>query len=187
MVVRLKALAGTLGVLCAIWLSSQSQLRADPVETSTSAMDEIVATDARGWVFNRYDRGSMRNVAVVSKSGDAVVIRGDYTFNRGKPGWVKVSFNGERVLCLEFWDFKGNCRPLGQSPSQKIAADALAIVLNGEADGEPRQTDGDAGRRTQDTYIFRPSEAPARQPDPPRTPPIGGSGGLYGCASPPCW
>ena len=52
------------------------------------------------------------------------VARANYTYNNGKPGWVKVRFINEKFSCIEFFDSGGYCnalhRPLqrgqGQAP-----------------------------------------------------------------------
>jgi hypothetical protein len=89
-------------------------------ESLTGTMDKIVAVDAEGWVFNRYDVGSMTNVRVERLADGSADVHGDYTYNGGAAGWVKVHVVGGKLDCLEFWDFPGQCRPLGRSPSQAI-------------------------------------------------------------------
>lgn len=80
-----------------------------------AAIDQIVTADSNGWMFLRYDRGSMKNAHVVERSADKKisVIYGDYTYNGGTAGWVKVRVVDGKPNCLEYWDHAGRCRPVG--------------------------------------------------------------------------
>ncbi|MDX2235750.1 MAG: hypothetical protein NW200_14720 [Hyphomonadaceae bacterium] len=161
----------------------------------TSAMEELVAIDARGWMFNSYDRGSMRNVQVLEQSpdGQSAVVYGEYSYNRGSQGWVKARFDNGQFTCIEFWDFSGRCRGLGRSPSQGIVTGVLALAVVGVVAGAASSGGGSssgysAAQRYDDPRDYERNQSPPPPPPPPpRTPPIGGEGGLYGCASPPCW
>ena len=102
--------------------------------------DQLIATDASGWMMNRYDRGRMRNMRVdsVSDDGETRTVYGDYTYNGGQAGWVRAQFTGDNLDCLEYWDFAGQCRPLGQSPYRGIAAGfagALAVGMMSDTGG----------------------------------------------------
>lgn len=120
---------------------SRAQSNYDPA----SAMEELVQIDARGWMFNRYDRGSMSNVQQVASSPDGrtVVIYGEYTYNGGRGGWVRARFVGGQFSCIEFHDFAGTCRALGRSPSQGIVAGVLVVAVAGAVLGS--QSSGGSG------------------------------------------
>lgn len=100
----------------------------------SSALDSIIQADASGWMFNRYDRGSVRNVRILERSADgrSMVVYGDYTFNGGRSGNVRVLITDGNVECLRFWD-SPSCRPLGRSHSQALVA--AAIVGAASSDG----------------------------------------------------
>lgn len=101
--------------------------QADPPAQLRDSVEKILQADARGWVFNRYDASSVRNVRVLERAADghSGIVYGEYTYNGGQLGWVKLHIKNGQLDCLEFWDFAGVCRPLGQSPS---AAAALAVI-----------------------------------------------------------
>ncbi|HTQ98761.1 MAG TPA: hypothetical protein VMH83_02180, partial [Candidatus Acidoferrum sp.] len=68
----------------------------------------------------------------VTKDKKSVIFYGEYTYNRGREGWVKMQVtqvkNEISVDCIEFWDFRGQCRPFGRSPSQAIMAGVMVEV-----------------------------------------------------------
>jgi hypothetical protein len=106
--------------------------KAPPV-SAVAYFDSIIAEDAAGWMMNRYDRGSMRNMQIIQSSngGRTKVVYGDYTYNGGMSGWVKARFVNTKLECLEFWDFAGQCRPLGRSPSQGLAMGFAGALAQG--------------------------------------------------------
>lgn len=95
--------------------------------------DGLIAEDAASWMMNRYDRGSMQNMKIIetSNGGRTKVVYGEYTYNGGASGWVKARFVNTKLQCLEFWDFSGQCRPLGHSPSQALAAGFAGSLAQG--------------------------------------------------------
>ncbi len=113
-------------------------------------MDAIVQSDSRGWYFNRYDVGSMRNVLIIEQNGDlsAGVIHGEYTYNGGSPGWVRVRVADDRVSCVEYHDFAGRCRAGGDYSygTQVVAGLAAAAVVAGATGSGASPTSGDYER-----------------------------------------
>lgn len=101
----------------------------------TLNLDKIVSTDAQSWVFNRYDHGSTHNVRVLEHHGKSGLVYGEYTYNHGQRGWVKVRIANGQLSCLEFWDFQGICRDLGHSPSQALFAVTVAAIAISLAEG----------------------------------------------------
>lgn len=100
-------------------------------------LNDIIAADARGWMFNRYDRNSVKNVKITEQSADgrSAVVYGDYTFNGGRSGYVRVLITDGEVECLKFWD-SPSCRPLGRSHSQALTAAALiGMASSGNSSG----------------------------------------------------
>jgi|CXWL01.1.fsa_nt_gi hypothetical protein len=112
-----------------------------PAEVATASaddlrgfMEQIVQLDSRGWMINRYDSGSMHDVLAESRNSDqsSAVVRGAYTFNNGRRGWVRARIERGLVSCVEYWDFSGRCRPVGQSYSyQLLAGLAVAAMVAG--------------------------------------------------------
>lgn len=86
------------------------------------ALDAVIAMDSQGWMMNRYDRGSVVNAQLLDASSDGKsgVFYGEYTYNGGRRGWVKVRMSGGEVQCVEYWDFQGRCRPIGRSTSYDV-------------------------------------------------------------------
>ncbi len=78
----------------------------------TALLNAVVYADSQFWAINRYDNFSMHNVVQESSGDGARVLHGDYTFNGGQAGWVRVTLYKDmaRVPCVEFWDFAGSCR-----------------------------------------------------------------------------
>jgi TPR repeat protein len=74
-------------------------------------LDKAVADDSEGWNFNRYDRGSMRSISVLSRDPVKTIIRGSYTYNGGQAGWVEATLINDRLSCLRYWDISNTCRP----------------------------------------------------------------------------
>ena len=148
-------------------------------------MDLVVATDAQSWVWNRYDRGSMSNVQILSINGHSGVIYGEYTYNGGNQGWVKVKLTNGELECMEFWDFSGQCRPLGQSPSHGVVAGFAQAMFSSGGGGGGSSSGMTADQRAD---AFEESQRQREQqqrdsyqpPPPPPVEPIGGNQGLYG-------
>jgi len=84
-----------------------------PMTELDAIMDRIVTRDSWGWMFNRYDRGSVRNTRVEARVGRDRLVYSDYTYNGGTPGWVRLYIVDGRLGCVEYHDFSGTCRPVG--------------------------------------------------------------------------
>jgi uncharacterized protein len=78
-----------------------------------AVMDRIITRDSWGWMFNRYDRGSVRNTRVEARDGRDRLVYGEYTYNGGTPGWVRLLIIDGHLACVEYHDFAGACRPVG--------------------------------------------------------------------------
>jgi hypothetical protein len=156
-----------------------------------SALDQVIARDAEGWWFNRYDRGSVRNARVtyVSPDGRGYTARAEYSFNGASTGWVEVAVRDDALQCLQYWDIS-DCRPINNAgspwgPVVAVAVVALAAAaMSGGGSGNSRPGQSAGSRPVY--YPPQRSEPNLAYTPPPREP-IGGSNGLYGCASPPCW
>lgn len=109
--------------------------RAGPVTKLDEAVNRLVSLDAGSWGMNRYDDGSARNSRVLDRSKTCYTVYGQYTYNGGRPGWVKIQFSGKKPQCIEFWDFAGSCRAIGHSPGRAMAAAAVGAVAAGVAGG----------------------------------------------------
>jgi hypothetical protein len=98
-------------------------------------LDRVIAEDARSWLINRYTPGSARDASVVDfdpATGRAVVF-GRYTYNGSSTGWIRVVFNQAKPQCVEYHDFAGTCRAIGNNPSHYIALGGLVIAAAGAA------------------------------------------------------
>ncbi|MDX2298619.1 MAG: hypothetical protein NW204_02745 [Xanthomonadaceae bacterium] len=130
------------------------------IDVMTSYFDDIVAQDAERWVKNSYDRNSMHNLKIApsTNSKAKTILYGEYTFNNGQFGWVKAQFANQKLVCLEFWDYPEQCRPLGGSPSRDVAVGVTAVlatalaaaVISGttSSDNENPETGGKCDVRT---------------------------------------
>lgn len=79
--------------------------------------------------MNRFDSGSVGNVEVLGDAdGGGISIRGDYTFNGGRAGWVRAVYAKGKIVCLEYWDRQGACDDVrgsggGTADSASVAED----------------------------------------------------------------
>jgi hypothetical protein len=150
-------------------------------------LDRLVQADSQSWMVNHYVRGSMHNAHYLSsnKAHTTYTAYGDYSFQGygGSAGWVKARVANGALECLEFWDQPGNCRALYHSLSQQNFVSGVASMMTDDGGGS-----GPARRNDYDPDIDRRNRQNDSSPPPPPPPvtPIGGAGGLYGCASPPC-
>jgi len=101
-------------------------------------LDQIVAFDANSWGVNRFDQGSVHGSRVLSQSkgGRMMVVYGEYTFNHGKPGWVRAEIDDGKPKCLAFWDDQ-NCRPVGESLSKRASESFVAATAYAAAHPAP--------------------------------------------------
>jgi hypothetical protein len=102
-----------------------------------SQLDRVIATDARSWMFNRYNVGSARNAQIIDYDTNTqrVVVYGEYTYNSASTGWIKVVFAGDNVDCVEYHDFRGTCRSLGNNPAAYLALGVAAAAAAGSSGG----------------------------------------------------
>ncbi len=148
-----------------------------------ASLDRLVELDSRSWLIRTYDSGSITNVKVLSSSrhGKSATVYGEYTYSGGSPGWVKAELKDGDFTCVEFWDFPGRCRAVGDPDSRKVAAAAIGLAIVAvAAGGSSSGGSSDSGSRT---VVYR-GQQQQSEPDygPPPAPvePIGGEGGLYG-------
>lgn len=109
----------------------------------TRKFDELVQIDSRGWAFNRYSAGSMRNVKIVSgQAGSGTyVMRGEYTYNGNQTGSVMAEMNGQNLSCIQFWDSMIGCRGL-RTPEQGQAMRSALLDLFSSGSGSSSQSSG---------------------------------------------
>lgn len=117
-------IGATFASACVGLLLTAGSAGAQSISDLTRGMDAVVQLDSRGWWANRYDVGSMHNVSVRSESNYSTAY-GDYTYNGGVPGWVRMRYVGEQISCIEFHDFAGNCRPVGENPARQMVGALL--------------------------------------------------------------
>jgi hypothetical protein len=86
-------------------------------------IDDLVADQAKTWMFNRYNSGSISNIIVQSqdKQGRPVSIKANYSysgFSGTSGGWVSVIFNNGLPEGIYFFDYPNNRK----SPNSSIVA-----------------------------------------------------------------
>jgi len=74
------------------------------------------------WLANKYDEGSIANIQAEQHRGRLASLKGDYTYNNGQPGTVRVEFQHRGGACVEYWDTPGVCRPLSVTRQALFAA-----------------------------------------------------------------
>lgn len=121
--------------------AAEAKLRNAPAAgpVLTKKLDGYVRTDAHGWAYNHYDVGSLRNVKVIDGSvkRGVYVLRGEYTFNGGQPGWVLAKMSGANLQCIQFWDAMVGCRDLRTAQQGEATRRAVANAFSDSpSDGE---------------------------------------------------
>jgi len=106
-----------------------------PIQTEESLkysrlLDRLVTEDSRSWAMNQYDQGSMRNATVEPSTSVKITrVKGYYTYNNGKPGWVEAELDNGKLSCLHYWD-RTDCRQLGQGLGKQLEAAAAEAERN---------------------------------------------------------
>ena len=102
----------------------------DKTAPISERLNAVLTLDSSYWNFNRYVDGSVAN-AVKQKGPNATsyTIRGDYQSSVGG-GWVRAVFVNDKVNCLEFHDFPGTCRAIGQPTSSGVVMSAAFTALS---------------------------------------------------------
>jgi len=109
-------------------------------------LDEVITQDSTSWLLWRYDRGSARNARMENTSGTGVrTLYGEYTFNGGRGGWVRVQFTNDQVQCIQFWN-EGRCRPFRSPPSHGVLKGLVAGAAAGAASGSSGSGSGSTGQ-----------------------------------------
>lgn len=123
----------------------------EPVEVAqdtslNASVNEFITEDSKGWLLWRYDRGSARNARIEATDEAGTKIYGEYTFNGGRKGWVRMVVKDEKVQCIRFWN-EGACRPLRRPPSHGLMSGFLEGI--GRAASSPSSgSNGSSGERT---------------------------------------
>ena len=124
----------------------------------TRQLDGFVRKDSRGWAFNRYVPGSMRNVKIVSGSTNNghFVMQGQYTYNGNLLGSVRAAMTNGKLNCIEFHDAVMGCRNL-RTPEQgqamrDVAVGAISGALDPRDSGASQDTSGVDAQKLQDYH-----------------------------------
>ena len=122
-------------------------------------VDRLVAEDSRSWALNQYDQGSMRDAVVEqSSNGKSILVKGYYTYNHGKPGWVEAELSSGGLSCLHYWD-TNDCRQLGQGLGTQLEAVAAAEERNKRlhpTQESPSESEKPGARECDDIYSNAP-------------------------------
>lgn len=101
-----------------------------------TTLDAVIRLDSNGWIMNRYDAESVFNEQILEMSADGQNgwLYGEYTYNGGNPGWVKVNLKDGDVNCVQFWD-EGGCRKpgSGSAGAQLMMGLLVAGIVGGNA------------------------------------------------------
>jgi len=117
----------------------------------TRQLESFVQADSQGWMFNRFDIGSVHDVKILNGSAKTgtLLMKGVYTYNGGMSGWVMVQLYEGKFGCIQFWDAIIGCRPLrNAAQGQAMRAAALSLLFGegvGSGDGahcNPNDGDG---------------------------------------------
>ena len=97
------------------------------------SLDAVLQLDSRAWLINRYDVGSVANGKFLAKSKDGLsdALYGEYEFNGGRKGWLKVQLEGGNAKCIEYFDAFGICKaPGAMSVGGRMAIGALVSAMS---------------------------------------------------------
>jgi hypothetical protein len=89
----------------------------------TKLIDDLVSDQSRTWAFNRYQRGSISGLNILSNDnqGRPTAIKANYLykgFGGDSRGWVKITFSNGLPNGIYFFDFPNNRK----TPSSTIVA-----------------------------------------------------------------
>ena len=137
-------------ILVAALLLTPSTILAQDLSGQRSDLDaalyNIVLQDSRGWLWWRFDKGSVRNARIESQDATGVTqIYGEYTYNRGRKGWVRVRLKDETVECIRFWN-EGSCRPFRRPPSHGLVRGLIEGAASAPTSGGPTAGSGSTGQ-----------------------------------------
>lgn len=97
-----------------------------PQSVQDDVMDAIISVDARSWLINQYRDGTAQNTRITRSSGSGFTARTEFFYTGGTKSWARVDFSSAgEIECIEFEDFDGACRPIGDNPAHGIAAAAV--------------------------------------------------------------
>ncbi|WGK64499.1 hypothetical protein [Croceiramulus getboli] len=87
-------------------------------------IDDLVTHQAKGWLMNRYQAGSVRDLQVTGASATQAprTLVANYTFSSfggTQNGWVRISFQNGEPRCVNFHDYPQTCN----DPSPKVVSD----------------------------------------------------------------
>lgn len=85
-----------------------------------SFIDDLVADQAKTWMFNRYIRGSISEVTIIGEDtqGRPTELKANYqysAFTGNSKGWVKITFSNGLPKGIYFFDFPNNLKTPGSS------------------------------------------------------------------------
>jgi hypothetical protein len=98
-------------------------------------LDATLRAESSTWVMDRYVAGSISNIHVVRarNASSATIISANYAYTDGRVGSFKEQIVHGKLQCIEFWNFPGQCRGIGASPSRSIAAQAVEGAMSGSS------------------------------------------------------
>lgn len=80
-----------------------------PIETRFAAAIEL---DSYGWQYDRLRPGTIRNVTRTKARRGAYLVSGEFALESGGSGWARAQIENEMIVCVEYWDIPGVCKPL---------------------------------------------------------------------------
>lgn len=147
------------------------------------SLDAVLQLDSKMWLMNRYDLGSVKNGKFLqqTKGGLSDLIYGEYQFNGGRTGWIKVQLRNGDIDCMEFWDQPNKCRPPGSfsvGTQGLVQAFARDIFSSGSSSSTSSSYDGCENGECDPAKAPPPAYAP---PPPPIAPLYGDCHNPTGC------
>jgi hypothetical protein len=102
-----------------------------PIESRFPAAIEL---DSYGWQYERLRAGSIRNVTRTKAKRGVYQVSAEYTLDNGATGWARGQIENEIIVCVEYSDLPGVCRPLNaptppEEPEDKPPAEVSSWIL----------------------------------------------------------
>ncbi|WP_051199641.1 energy transducer TonB [Christiangramia echinicola] len=136
-----------------------------PEQDIQKLLEDLVYQNSRQWNFNKYHKGSLKNISILSKDldGRPKKVKGSYTFSGfggTKNGSVTLVFNNKGLPdCLYFFDFPTTCRPANRKIAMAYAKNDYATSIK-----HPNVENSSAQNYTnQEVYISNTSSTPQIQ------------------------
>ena len=79
--------------------------------TSEQRFAAGIELDSLSWMIDRLQPGSIRDVTRTKERRGVYELYGSFAIEGGGTGWARGRVESDTIVCVEFWDMPGVCRP----------------------------------------------------------------------------